>query len=243
MSKLGVRLVKSIREGILPILKQNESEYVIDGVASDLGAIYARLNAFFTGTITLSFAQLTASDIVKKTMLSNKKRFDRTIERAVGVDLGRVLMEENLQDFVDLSVARNVGLITSLPEEYLKSVEVIVTNGITSGKRFSTIAKEIFAKTGSANSKLKGRIKTIARNEVQTINAQVNLRRSSNLGITKGIYRTSRDEKVRPCHDELNGQEYVLSKGAWSKKCQKWIQPGITDINCRCSYSPIIELE
>ena len=70
-------------------------------------------------------------------------------------------------------------------------------------------------------------------NEVQTINSQITLRRSQSLGITEGIFRTSEDEKVRTCHDELNGVKYLLKKGAWSKTCQKFIQPGITDINCR----------
>ena len=124
--------------------------------------------------------------------------------------------------------------------EYLKQVETIVNNGLTSGARYRTIENEITALVGSANSKLAGRIKTIARNEVQTINSQMTLRRSENLGITEGIYRTSKDERVRACHKELDGVKFRLKQGAWSKTCQKYIQPGITDINCRCSYSPII---
>lgn len=213
-----------------------------DGIGDQIGVIFRRLNSFFTGNAIASFAQSTASQMVEKVGRANKNKFDRTVTRATGVDLGSIVTAEGLEDFIALSINKNVSLIESLPEEYLKQVEVIVNNGVVSGAKYSTIEKEILGKVGSANSHLAGRIKTIAMNEVQTINSQITLRRSENLGIKKGIYRTSEDERVRPCHAELNGIEYLLKKGAWSKSCGKFIQPGITDINCRCSYSPVIEV-
>lgn len=221
--------------------KKIEQFYFKDGIGDQLGVIFKRLNGLFTGSATASFAQVSASQMVEKVGTANKNKFDRTVARATGVDLGSIITSEGLEDFRALSVNKNVSLIKSLPEEYLKQVETIVNNGVVSGARFQTIAKEITAKTG-ANSKLANRIKTIARNEVQTINSQITLRRSESLGIKKGIFRTSRDERVRKCHDELDGDEFIIAKGAWSKSCQKFIQPGITDINCRCSYSPIIEV-
>ena len=214
-----------------------------DGVGDQLGVIFARLNGRFTGVATASFAESAASQVVEKISSANKNKFDRTVARATGVDLGGIVQTEGLEDLLTLSKRKNKILITSLPEEYLKQVETIVNNGVVSGARYSTIQKEIISKTG-ANSKLAGRIKTIAMNEVQTINSQITLRRSESLGITHGIYRTSQDEKVRTCHDELDGGDpYLLSEGKWSKTCSKFIQPGITDINCRCTYSPVIEVQ
>jgi len=212
-----------------------------DGIGDQLGVIFRRLNGLFTGNATASFAQVASSHMVAKVGSANKNKFDKTVARATGVDLSSIITSEGLEDFTTLSINKNASLIKSLPEEYLKQVETIVNNGVVSGARYETIAKEITAKTG-ANSKLANRIKTIARNEVQTINSQITLRRSESLGIKKGIYRTSKDERVRKCHDELDGVEFEIKKGAWSKTCGKFIQPGITDINCRCSYSPIIEV-
>jgi SPP1 gp7 family putative phage head morphogenesis protein len=213
-----------------------------DGIGDQLGVIFRRLNGLFTGNATASFAQVAASQMVAKVGIANKNKFDRTVARATGVDLSSIITSEGLEDFTALSISKNASLIKSLPEEYLKQVETIVNNGVVSGARYETIAKEITAKTG-ANSKLANRIKTIARNEVQTINSQITLRRSESLGIKKGIYRTSKDERVRKCHDELDGVEFEIKKGAWSKSCSKFIQPGITDINCRCTYSPVIEVK
>ena len=242
LNKLGKQLISAVRSEVLAYIKPNQSEWVIDGIGDQLGVIFRRLNATFTGTAVAGFAQLTASQMVERTGNSNKNRFDRVVNKATGVNLGEIVAAEGLEDFTALSINKNVSLIKSLPEQYLSQVETIVNNGLTSGARYSTIQKEIMGRVGSASSKLAGRIKTIARNEVQTINAQLTLRRSEALGIKRGIYRTSDDEKVRKCHDELDGVEYEIKKGAWSKSCGKFIQPGITDINCRCSYSPIINI-
>ena len=239
---MGKALIKAVNNELLPALKAQQSSYVVDGIGNNLATIFRRLNANFSGNIMLGFAQSTSTNMVEETSKRNKAKFDRAVKAATGVDLGMVVQEEGLADFIELSVNKNVGLIKSLPEQYLNQVETIVNNGVVNGTRFSDIAKEIVAKTGSANSKLAGRIKTIAMNEVQTINAQISQRRSQALGIKKGIYRTSEDERVRPCHAELNGVEYELSKGAWSKSCGRFIIPGVTDINCRCSFSPIIEV-
>lgn len=241
--QLGRLLAKAVRIEILPYLKSNEYAYALDGVGGNLEILFSKLNARFTGVISAGFAKSTATQMVTKTAKSNKKRFDKSVERATGVDLGNIVATEGLTDFMETSVNRNVSLISSLPEEYLKAVETIVTNGVTSGSKYSTIAKQILGKVGTANSHLAGRIKTIAMNEVQTINSQLTLRRSDALGITRGIYRTADDEKVRPSHNEIDGDEFVLAKGAYSSIAQKHIQPGITDINCRCDYSPIIDVD
>jgi len=213
------------------LLHKSRKRLTEDGIGDQLGVIFRRLNSTFSGAVSAGFAQNTSTQMVERVGTANKDRFDKTVHAATGVNLGEIVTAEGLDDFIELSVNKNVKLITSLPEEYLAQVEVIVNNGVASGARYQTIANEITSKVGSANSKLAGRIKTIAMNEVQTINSQITLRRSEALGITEGIFRTSDDEKVRPCHEELDDVRYELKQGAWSKTCQKYIQPGITDIN------------
>ena len=242
LNQFGRALIAEVKQEVLAFLKAQESAYAMDGVADQLARIFAKLKGKFTGHATLSFAEATASQFVHKINATNKSKFDRTMARAFrGVNLNSVIADEGLEELIALNVHKNTGLITSLPDEYIKQVETIVNNNVASGAKYATIEKEIVSKTG-VNSKLFGRIKTIAMNESQTINSQLSLRRTTKLGITRGIYRTSRDKAVRPSHRALDGQEFELSKGAWSKMENKYIQPGITDINCRCGYSPIIEV-
>jgi len=241
LNKFAKVLIKSVNENVLIFLKSQEASYVIDGIDDQLENIFNELNSKFLGVAVAGFAETTATQTVNKINQVNKAKFARSIGRATGIDLGSVISQENLDDFISLNIKKNISLIKSLPEEYIKQVEIVVNNGVASGKTYATIEQEIRSRIG-VNHKLFSRIKTIATNETQTIHAQLMLRRSENLGIKEGIYRTSEDEKVRDCHKELNNVRYDLSKGAWSKTCKKFIQPGITDINCRCSYSPIIEI-
>lgn len=242
MNKLGRQLIKAVQEDVLVFLKAQEPAYVVDGVGDSLSRIFTNLNRRFGGTIIASFAQTTSSNMLNAVVDRNRKKFDRSLHAATGINIGEVVAAEGIEDFVSLQISKNVSLIRSIPQEYLKQVETIVNNGVINGSRSSTIAKEIAGTQKSVNRKLANRIATIARNEVQTINAQITLRRSDSLGIKEGIFRTSEDERVRKCHAELNGIRFKLNKGAWSKTCQKFIIPGVTDINCRCSFSPVIEV-
>ena len=251
LMKLGRLLTKAIRVEILPFIKAHQTEYVLDGVASQLEILFNKLNARFAGVITAGFASITANEVVTQTAKTNKKRFDTSIERATGVDYGAIIATEGLTDFMESSINRNTSLITNLSPEYLKQIRVIVTNGVSSGAKYSTIAQQITGIKG-ANASLGNRIKTIAMNEIQTINSQLTLRRSTSLGITEGIWRTSDDEKVRgnpsgkypkakPSHFKLDGKKFNLKKGM-KTETGTYIWPG-SEINCRCDYSPVINLD
>lgn len=242
LNKLGRALIKAINEQLLPYLKADQEAYVLDGIGDNLATIFRRLNQQFTGAAVLGFAESTSREMVTGTSKANKSRFDKAVKAATGINLGAVIAEEGIQDFVELSVNKNVSLIKSLPEEYLKQVETIVNNGVINGSRYSDIAKQIQAKTGSTNSKLAGRIKTIAMNEVSTINAQISQRRATSLGVERAIWRTSEDEVVRECHKARNGKEFDLKKGLYSSCDGLSLLPG-EQINCRCSFSPIIEVD
>ncbi len=243
LNKLGQALISSVRQELMPFLKTNQPQYVADGVSHQLAFIFAMLNKRFEGAAGVGFSKLTATQMMERLENTNKAKFERAMERATGVDLKSLINNEGLTDFVNLSVSRNSRLITNISQEYLNKVQVIVETGVSSGERYASIAKKI-SSAGGANEQLGNRIKTIATNEIQTINAQLNMKRSEKLGVTMGIFRTSEDEKVRPCHRELNGQVFVLKKGAKTKggKCAPYIIPGVTDINCRCRFSPIIEI-
>jgi len=139
LNKLGKALIVAVRTEVLAYLKAQQSAYVIDGFGDQLGVIFRRLNGLFTGTATISFAETTASQMVEKVGRANKDKFDRAFARATGVDLGNIVTTEGLEDFIAISTNKNVSLIKSLPDEYLKQVETIVNNGVVSGARYSNI--------------------------------------------------------------------------------------------------------
>jgi uncharacterized protein with gpF-like domain len=110
-------------------------------------------------------------------------------------------------------------------------------------------------------------VKTIARNEVATINSQINQKRLQQLGLDLYIWRTSDDERVRgnpsgkypkarPRHDTMDGKvcrwddPTVYADSIADAKAGKWKKrsgingpeqhPG-EPILCRCIAEPVVE--
>jgi SPP1 gp7 family putative phage head morphogenesis protein len=246
MNKMFRYIIVTVRGELVPFLKSKESEYLIkaadmttDKIHFDLEMLFSKIDNQFGGLLIESYARSIASEMVEKTNRDSKKKMGRALKTVSEVALASVISNEGLEDYVQESIAQNTRLIKNVSEDYLSKVRTIVSNGVMSGARYNEIAKELLKNDKS----LGNRAKTIARTETKKINSQISIRRSAALGITKGIYVTVNDgTRVRPCHRELEGKEFELTKGAWSKTCQKYIIPGITDINCRCSYRPVIEV-
>jgi len=243
---LGRQLLNEIKTYILPILQWNESKLKIqlDSLPDQLAAMFVLINQNFRGKITAGLATSLATGAINNISELNAQRFNKAIPHKLrGVNLIKIIQNEKLNDFIKVSIAQNAQLISSIPEQYLSQVQSTIYSSYLAGERYDVIAQKLMSRTNSVGSKLKNRIKTIARFETKKIHSQLTMLRSTTLGITKAYYMSSRDERVRKSHRELDGKEYEIMKGAWSKTAQKFIIPGVTDINCRCSYKPILELD
>ena len=237
---VGKVLINLVKTHLLPFLKENEANYTKDSDAEKLAEIAKAMELPFAGTFSQSIAEKTVNAVAEK----NAARFNEAIpfDKLQGINLARMISNEKLDDFVKLSIAQNSTLIKSIPSQFLNEVQGIVYNSYTQGLRYSEIEKKLIGMVGSAGSKLAGRIKTIARTETQKINSQLTKIRSQALGIKKGIWQSSKDERVRASHAKLNGVEFDLEEGAWSDIEKKFLFPGM-EINCRCSYKPVIDLD
>ncbi|ETR72932.1 MAG: phage head morphogenesis protein, SPP1 gp7 family domain protein [Candidatus Magnetoglobus multicellularis str. Araruama] len=198
-------VIDGTNELIIPVLKNGEGE-----ISSALDSAFAQLKS---GLNFDMFAKHVASEHVNTLVESHAERFYRSLKSFTKIDLRGVVNEEGLEDFVAANVSNNVSLISDIPTEYFKKIEQITYNGITSGKRYDQIASEIASRYPS----LESRAYRIAADQSQTITSQINVKRSTNVGIKQGYYRTSKDENVRPWHKELDGMLYFLEKGAYSQ--------------------------
>lgn len=87
--------------------------------------------------------------------------------------------------------------------------------------------------------KRRGHAQMVARTQISTFNSLVSKTRARNLGIEKAVWVTSRDERVRPCHQVRDGREFDLAEGLYSSCDGKTLLPGV-DYNCRCDYRMVI---
>lgn len=240
LNKLSKEMREDIKKELIPLLKSLESNYATDGYADQISQLIGRLSLKYSN-ITFQYGKSAAEKMVKSVSGKNQKAFNKLVNKAVGVDLSTILVDEGLNDFLDAQINKNTTLIKSIPDEYFKSIETVVMNGTVNGLRWEQIAREIggIKDISSVNGKLQNRIKLIARNETSNINASINKRRQEKLGIESFKWVTSKDERVRDSHAKLDGKVF------------DWDNPPIVDgvpttpgrpINCRCVAVPVIKL-
>jgi SPP1 gp7 family putative phage head morphogenesis protein len=126
-------------------------------------------------------------------------------------------------------VEGNVALIRTIDSRYFADVQRVITQGITEGRLTSDVMSDLMERFDVS----KGRAELIARDQIGKLNGQITQNRQANLGITRYVWSASRDGRVRPLHDELDGT------------VQEWANPPICmdngerghpgeAIQCRC---------
>tara|TARA_Y100000310_G_scaffold337357_1_gene424230 strand:- start:1067 stop:1813 length:747 start_codon:yes stop_codon:yes gene_type:complete len=162
----------------------------------------------------------------------------RVRTRAQLKNLGIDIFKESpqLERLSQRFVRKNTALITSIPQQSLSAVEQVIEAGVQSGMRASDLAKKISGLShGTELSKARNRAALIARDQTLTHSAQLSRARQRSNGITKFIWRTVGDGRVRDIHEDRDGVEYTWSEGAGSFDTY----PG-DGVQCRCSSEPVL---
>lgn len=134
------------------------------------------------------------------------------------------------------SIARQVGLITSLPTEAGERVHKIALKARLSGTRANEAAKEIQA-TGSVT---RSRAVLIARTEIARTGAELTEARSVSVGGLTYYWRTLRDADVRHDHRILEGKIFAFANPPVAdQRTGARANPGCI-YRCRCYASPIL---
>lgn len=143
-------------------------------------------------------------------------------------------MTAPMNNALQATIAENVGLIRSIPEKYFTEVEGMVMRSVARGRDLKTLTDELQNRYGIT----RRRAALIARDQNNKATSVMQAARQQSLGITEGIWRHSHAGKEpRPSHVKADGQKFDLSKGLYLDG--KWTMPG-EEINCRCSWSPVI---
>lgn len=170
-------------------------------------------------------------------MINDVSKRDAAAWRRHGQMIGRALRKEiesaPTGAAMRESLARQVGLIKSIPLDAAERVRALTLEGITTGTRASEIAAEIL-NSGHVS---KSRANLIARTEVSRTATALTQARAQFVGSTSYVWRTSKDGDVRPSHKKLEGVAV------------SWNDPPVLDNlrghagalpNCRCFCEPIL---
>jgi len=178
-----------------------------------------------------------AADDVAETYVSKMFKTSNNAFAAALKDAGWAVkfdMTPAMQDAFNAAVGENVGLIKSIPAEYLDKVEGAVMRGYTAGRDLHAITEELKALYPITDN----RAALIARDQCNKANATVNRTRQLELGITRAIWMHSHAGKhPRPSHVAADGKEFDVAKGCYIDG--EYIQPG-EKVSCRCSSRAIL---
>jgi len=145
-------------------------------------------------------------------------------------------MTPAMKDAFDATLAENVGLIKSIPAQYLKQVEGVVMRSYSAGRDLETMVRSLKELYPAASH----RAELIARDQSNKANATVNKARQLELGITDGIWMHSHAGKTpRPSHVAANGKRFKIAEGCLIDG--KRIMPG-EEINCRCTWRAVLPI-
>lgn len=257
MMKLKNQMSKAVEKQMLPLLKglfpkqkQDKAPFPFLSFPSSMeaklfkiSAISNKIERHFAGPIVERYIKKAAGTSIRTLSETNANKMKRTFMRITGVDINSTIISEGLESFIDEKITEHVGLIKNASSDYMKHVNTVIQESLREGTPFKEVQNKLFGGKKSADSAIRNRIRVIAVDQMQTINAELNKYRTERLGITEGVWRTAKDKRVRTIHEELQNQRFNLQQGAWLESESRFLFPGITDIYCRCDFAPVIPQE
>lgn len=232
------RIVRQINKDVKVIMKSAEPGYVRDSWVDTLATTIANVRARWSSSAFQAFANQIATKFVTTS--------NRTNARKNGTGLGINVYGESaeLQENIKLSVAANVSLIESIPDQFLTQVESIVMSNARAGGRPSAISKQLVKQFGITER----RAKMIARDQTAKLTGDLNRIRQTAAGFPYFRWVDSDDERVRDRHEFLT--EHVT---AYGKGIYRWDNPPLSsegvpiipgsDYQCRCIAQPVSQEE
>lgn len=156
-----------------------------------------------------------------------------------GLSLKTSVIDGRVAEITKASVAQNVSLIKSIPQQYYKDVQGAVMRSIQKGDGIQSLMEAI-NKTETVTRK---RAKFIATDQTRKVTTAVNSARMNALGIRKFEWlHSSGGKEPRPLHlDVLNGQIFSLNEPpVIDENTGERGLPGQL-INCRCRMIPVVD--
>jgi phage putative head morphogenesis protein, SPP1 gp7 family len=231
-------LVKAYRAAVqaevLPLLEKAVSSQLTEdaSIIDRIDSLLKRLGMGFNKSLVKRADKLAAA-LIKKTDAQVLSRLTVTAAASFGLNLAGFLRRSpKLETAIEAATVNNIGLIRSIPDQYLERVKAGVYSAVTQGTRFETVKEDII-RFGVVS---ENRAKLIARDQTAKLNSSISRIRQTDLGITQYRWSTSGDERVRQTHRDNDGKIFD-----WSDPPAETGHPG-DDYQCRCVAVPIIDL-
>lgn len=159
----------------------------------------------------------------------------RRVLRDAGISV-RFAPTAAARDVVGATVAQNVALIRSIPQQYLTQVEGIVMRSVQTGRDLGQLTKDLRDRLGVE----RRRAELIALDQNNKATSAMLHARLREVGIEEAVWMHSHaGREPRPTHVAMNGRRYRVAEGMYDPAERRNVWPGEL-INCRCSAKPVV---
>lgn len=156
------------------------------------------------------------------------------IAEILPIDL--LLEPANVTAVLDAWRSENLRLISDIGTGMLDALRAEVREATQKGTRVETLAARITERYAITER----RARVIASDQILKANGNLTKQRHQAAGITRYTWGTSRDEKVRPTHQILDGRIFSWDDPPITNERGDRNHPG-EDILCRCNAIPILD--
>lgn len=252
-------MAADVREHLIPSIKRLKPQYqtdsmITDAWTDDIRMIMEAMRAKWTSVFFRNRVRAAVTRPISMQEASTTSQWLKQVNKSVGVDVSGMMKQAGINDYIQATIQDNVSLVTSVPDQYLKSIENAVWSGMKNGLSPTSIANDIQEATGVSYL----RATNIAKDQILKVNSDVSRKRSEDLGIKLYKWSTSKDERVSgnpsgkypnakvKCY-RISRQDNGYGEGVYSYKRgaeyagEKGLHPGHAHVNCRCSAIPLIE--
>jgi SPP1 gp7 family putative phage head morphogenesis protein len=209
-------------------------------IASQARIVTNRLTAKFESLFGKK-AKLLAERMVAAADKNSKSALHMSLkELSGGLSLKTDLMNARLRTITTATVAENVGLIKSIPAEFMTQVQGDVLRGITTGKGLEDIVPALEKYEGVTLR----RARNIALDQTRKAYNNVNKGRMQAIGVKKFQWvHSGGGQHPRELHLELDGNVYSFDElPIIDERTGERGIPGQA-INCKCTMIPVIEFD
>jgi len=240
------QLQQEIESEVIPVVKQEKEasqvkDYTADAWADRIIEALRRVAEKFTGGGLEEQYEKIAKRTVQRAQSEVTQAFIQQVNESVGVDIGPMLDDSNMQDYVQAAARDNAQLIKSVPQEHLDRVQNAVLGGIRGGDAPSKITQRIRKATGIT----RRRAEEIARDQTAKLTGEITERRQKQAGVTYFQWVTSRDERVGDDHRRAARRDVGYGPGVyrWDNPPKEGVPGNASRPNCRCTAKPVFEWE
>lgn len=250
LRSLTDRMTKEVNKKVLSLFRSNAAEEFKEEqeILSAMDESISSMSRILMNKLTNKWQQIFAShskdyaeQMVKGELVASNKSLTRSLKSmSVDVTLTSSFIPKNIKEIAKAAIAENIGLIKSIPDEYMQKITGTVMRAITSGGNIQLLQKTLSKYEGITER----RVKNIADDQTRKAYNSINAQRMMDVGVKKFMWiHSGGGQKPRQEHIELNGKIFSFDDPPIidSKTGERGL-PSVL-VNCACTLKPIFEFE